>query len=110
MCLDGLHPALVPGRRYVLALCHRERLLDLANRVCLANIEGTVPLFVGVAKRMPVGRFQLRPRRIVSSSPVSKGVQPALQEMAGGVGLNVNGHVFIDTGLSSFRCEIVERS
>src|SRR5947209_16099267 len=38
MCLDSLHPAFVPGRKYILALCHRERLLNLANRVCLANI------------------------------------------------------------------------
>ena len=108
MCLDTLDPALVPRDKYLLALGHSERLLDLANRVCLANVDGSVPLLVGVTEYMPVRRLQLRPRLTKPCHPIGKGIKPALQEIPGGVGLNIDRHVFVHTGVTSFGREVVK--
>ncbi len=105
--LDTLGPTRIPGCKHILALCHSKRLLDLANRVRLANVDGSVPLLIGVTEYMPVRRLHLRPRLAKPCNPIGKGIKPALQEISGGVGLNVDCHIFVYASVTSFGREIV---
>src|SRR5947209_527742 len=108
--LDILDPTRIPGCKHILALCHSKRLLDLANCVRLANVDGSVPLLIGVTEYMPVRRLHLRPRLAKPCNPIGKGIKPALQEISFGVGLNIDRHVFVHAGLTSFGCEVVKGS
>src|SRR6266516_4353372 len=110
MRLDTLDPTRIPGCKHILALCHSKRLLDLANRVRLANVDGSVPLLIGVTEYMPVRRLHLRPRLAKPCNPIGKGIKPALQEISFGIGLNVDRHVFVDAVLASLGGEIVKRA
>ena len=107
MRLDTLDPTRIPGCKHILALCHSKRLLDLANRVRLTYVDGTMPLLIGVTEYMPVRRLHLRPRLAKPCNPIGKGIKPALQEISFGIGLNVNCHVFVHAGVTSFGREIV---
>src|SRR5260370_24918632 len=110
MCLDTVDPTPVPGSIYVLLTRYCKRLLDLANGVGLASIHVSVPLLIGVSEYVPVGRLHLRPARIVPLSPVSKGQEPALQEVAIGVRLNIDRYILVDAGLTALWLEVVKRS
>src|SRR6266571_4991254 len=70
MRLDTLDPTRIPGCKHILALCHSKRLLDLANRVRLANVDGSMPLLIGVTEYMPVRRLHLRPRLAKPCNPI----------------------------------------
>src|SRR5436309_12642280 len=108
--LDTLDPTRIPGCKHILALCHSKRLLDLANCVRLANVDGSVPLLIGVTKYMPVRRLHLRPRLAKPRNPIGKGIKPTLQEISFGVGLNIDRHVFVHAGLTPFGYKVVKGS
>ena len=59
--LDTLDPAGIPRLIDVLAVRDSQRLLNLSLGVRLPDVDGSVPLLVGVSEYVPVRRLHLRP-------------------------------------------------
>jgi hypothetical protein len=107
VALDGRDPAAVPPVKGAGGLGVGEVLADLPHDVGVVAIDRLLPPLVGIEKGVPVGRLQRRPLLRIAAGPVGEAVDPALEQVAVGIGLDVDGHVLVDRGASLGRGEVV---
>ena len=81
-------------------------LADLPHDVGVVAVDRLLPLLVGIEELVPVGRLQRRPLLRVSAGAVGEPVDPALQQVARGIRLDVDRDVLVDRGLALGRREV----
>ena len=87
---------------------------DLPHDVGVVAVDRLLPLLVGIEELVPVGRLQRGPLLRVAGGAVGERVDPALRQVALGVGLDVDGDVLVDASRaacaarSSCSCGCVE--
>ena len=87
---NDLRPLLVPGGERLLQFGVVDVELDLPDDVGIVPVDGLLPLFVGIAERMPVRGLELRPFLGIAGFAVGERVEPPLREVALRIRLHVD--------------------
>src|SRR5712672_2312030 len=106
MVLQYLHPGCFEAsRRGGLPTVLGGVLQHAANRR-LALVMRTLPFLVDGAEFMPIGAFCGCPILAISRRSIGEGDDPILQEIALGIGLNIDRHVFVVCCLATLGLEV----
>ena len=107
VALEDLHPRAVDGREGPGRLGVGDGLLHLAHDRRVVAVDRLLPLLVGIEELVPVGGLQRGPLLRVAGGAVGEGVDPALGQVALGIGLDVDGDVLVDRRPPLARREVV---
>src|ERR1700761_605015 len=107
MPLDDRDPSPIPPGERARGAGVLEVLVDLPDDVGVISVDRLLPLLVGIEELVPVGRLERGPLLGVAAGPVGEAVDPALEEVTLGIGLDVDRHVLVYGRSSSGGREVV---